>query len=115
MSKEGFYSITYQGADGLGFGMLALETGTIAGADIMGGRYDGRYVYSPRTDQLECEVEMAIPANVPLVTGSIEFTERQETLHFSLPRQIEESATVTVNLQSGPVLVKFQKIRDFPN
>ena len=43
MNKEGFWTFRYAGNHGSGYGMFALETGIIVGADVMGGTWDGTY------------------------------------------------------------------------
>ena len=43
---NGFYAIYYTGVSGSGIGVLAINNGIIAGADMVGGRYDGTYKQS---------------------------------------------------------------------
>ena len=68
--KEGFYSITYAGAGGdLGFGILVFDTGAVVGADVGGVRYDGTYTYNARTQMIDAQLELTVPAGLLLVTG----------------------------------------------
>ena len=71
--NEGFYSITYGGAapglGGIGFGVIALDTGKVIGADVAGGRYDGVYEFDQTTSMINATVNVTVPAGVALVTG----------------------------------------------
>ena len=35
--REGFYRVDYQGVEGLGFAVIALDSGMVVGADVTGG------------------------------------------------------------------------------
>jgi hypothetical protein len=52
---DGIYTMTYLGASGdWGMGMLVLRQGIVVGADAVGGLYDGRYIETP--DSLNVEM-----------------------------------------------------------
>lgn len=113
--KEGFYSISYAGWFGWGFGMVVLDTGQVVGADLSGGVYDGEYIYNPRSGLLDCKIRMTVPAGVPLVTGKAPQTQPY-SIEFSasLPTDLGSQTPVSVQLPTGPVNVIFRKIRDLP-
>ena len=67
--REGFYKVEYQGETGLGFAVIALETGIVVGADFGGGIYDGTYKWNEQKQLLETNVTVQVPEGVPLVQG----------------------------------------------
>lgn len=113
--KEGFYSITFTGATGdSGFGIIVLDTGAVIGADATGVRYDGTYVFNPRTDLLEASITVTVPPGVTLVQG---VPDRDKEWSFELvaafPRETSETP-VLVQTPFGPVNVIFRYLRGFP-
>ncbi len=114
--KEGFYSITYTGAPGgVGFGILVLDTGAVIGADVVGGRYDGTYVYNARTEMIDAKVKLTVPDDAWLVTGvPAQGGEWSFDFEASFPRETSETP-FRVNIPSGPVNVIIRYLRGFPD
>lgn len=113
--KEGFYSVAYKGLAGSGFGMLALDTGAVVGADAMGGVYDGSYAFNPATNLVDLEIMAVLPAGLwPVQTG----VPLQKPISFpvkvSLPRAVGVEKSAIAQTPLGPVTVLFRKIRNFP-
>ena len=114
--KEGFYSITYKGAEGdLGFGILVLDTGAVIGADVAGARYDGTYVYNPKTEMIDTKLKLTVPAGVWLVTG-VPAQDKEWSFNFvaSFPRETSETP-FRVDTPTGPVNVIIRYLRGFPD
>lgn len=116
MNKEGFYSIQYQGPKGQGFGLIALDTGTVVGADVTGGLFDGTYNYNHKTEMLDVKITLTVPAGESLVTGAPpQASEYKTTFESSLPRTLGEEKPIQVNgPENQPIHVVIKKIRDFP-
>ncbi len=114
--KEGFYSITYTGAaGGSGFGILVFDTGAVIGADAAGGRYDGTYVYNPKTEMIDAKVKLTVPAGAWLVTGvPAQGEEWSFDFEPSFPRETSETP-FQVDIPSGPVNVIIRYLRGFPD
>ena len=113
--KEGFYSITYTGETGdWGLGIIVLDTGIVIGVDAAGGRYDGTYVFNPKTDLLEASIKMTVPPGVTLVQG-VPSRDKEWSFEFAaaFPRETSETP-VLVQTPFGWVNVFFRYLRGFP-
>ncbi len=114
---KGIYTMNYVGTAGAGFGMIVFRDGIVAGADVVGGTYDGSYGWQDHSASIEGMVNMTVPAGASLVTGApassqpyqvdIPFAVAQANLGAEFP--------ATVRLPTGPVSVVFKKLRDLPN
>jgi len=67
--RDGLYYVDYQSNSGAGYGVLILDTGKVFGADPLGGKYDGDYVYDERTGLAELSLKLTFPPNIPAVFG----------------------------------------------
>ena len=108
---EGIYTMTFRGAADWGMGMLVLRGGTVTGADMAGGLYDGRYI--ELSEALVLEMKMTVPAGVALVQGTPPQDESYD-LNFSFEvskRAIENSEPVLVILPPGPINVIVKRLR----
>ena len=113
--KEGFYSITYAGATGdVGFGIIALDSEVIVGADVAGGRYDGEYKDNPKTEMIDANIMLTVPPGVPLVTRvPPQDKEWSFTFQASFPRETPQTP-ILVQTPTGPVNVVIRFLRSFP-
>lgn len=112
--REGFYSITYGAAAGQGFGMIALDTGRVVGADVVGGRYDGSYQFNPRTGMLDLDVMVTVPPGAWVVQGG---QSRPTSWTFGIKAAVPAetpSHAISVHTELGPVAVIFRFLRPFP-
>ena len=111
--REGFYRVDYQGGLGLGFAVMALDSGMVVGADAMGGTYDGRYEWNDRTQLLDVTITVHIPAGVQVVTGH---TAPEGGLDFevecSFPRK-PDNEIVQVVSRLGPMQACIHLLRAF--
>jgi hypothetical protein len=109
---DGIYTMTYLGASGdWGMGMLVLRQGIVVGADAVGGLYDGRYIETP--DSLNVEMAMTVPAGVTLVQGTpARPTAYQVPFNVTIPKaSLEKSTPILVQLPPGPVNLIVKRIR----
>jgi hypothetical protein len=112
---EGFYALFYTGEVSSGYAVLVLKGGIIAGADVSGGLYDGQYTVNYDQKNLNGTLRLTIPAGIALVTGApaSEETSTQD-IPFSLPLDFADERVLQVQTATGPINLRFKKIRDFP-
>ncbi|MDE0942145.1 MAG: hypothetical protein OSB58_06865 [Alphaproteobacteria bacterium] len=113
MNREGFWTFRYAGNHGSGYGMFALETGIIVGADVMGGTWDGTYEIVDKHFHLDLAVTFP-PGTTDVITGATSTTEHTERLTLALPNDFEER-DITVQTSRGPLAVNCRKIRGWPD
>jgi len=65
---DGFYTMTYVGAVGMGLAVFLFEDGKVRGFDMRGGKYDGAYVRHP-DGSVEARANLLVLPGVELVTG----------------------------------------------
>jgi hypothetical protein len=71
MLDNGLYRIDFTGAVGWGNGVLVLKDGNIAGTDIGGVQYDGRYAFDTANSVNVLDLIIDVPPNGELVTGLV--------------------------------------------
>ena len=112
--REGFYRLDFQGVQGRGCAILALDTGMVVGADTEGGTYDGEYVLNEKTRNLDVEVSIWVPEGTRTVQGNVA---PQGGLQFrarcSFPRE-PDNHVVQAETDHGRVLVRIHLLRVFP-
>ena len=108
---NGIYQINYRGAAGLGTGLLLFRNGVVAGADMLGGTYDGTYSVDGKTMTLK--IKMVVPPGVSLVQGTLpQSTEYSIEFVVSAPvSALENSQPVLLDLPPGPVNAIFRPLR----
>ena len=117
MSKEGFWQVSYQGAEGYGVAILVFDSGTVVGYDVTGGLVDGTYRLAPDARQLAFDVKWtATVGGVRLVQGGAPVPAGWSfRLTGTLPKDLEAVATpIPVNTEYGTIVAMFKKIRSFP-
>ena len=111
--REGIYRVDYQGAVGLGFALMMLESGIVTGSDVTGGSYDGTYAWNERTKKLDADVQVTVPAGSVLVMGNVA---PPGGLTFgvrcSFPRN-PDNGQVQADTDFGPIVVRMQLLRTF--
>jgi hypothetical protein len=111
---DGFYALFYTGRVSSGFAMIVLRNGIVTGADVGGGLYDGKYTISPDERTIVGTIKVTTPPGVSLVTGAPASAEVSvQEFPLSLPADLNEQ-TVQIQTPTGPVNLKFKKIREFP-
>ena len=108
---QGIYQITYRGAADWGMGMLVIKDGTVTGADMGGGLYDG--TYTEVHDGVAVDITMTVPPGMRLVQGTPPKSQEYK-IPFSLilsNQAVEKREPVLVDLPPGPVNVIFNRLR----
>ena len=116
--KEGFWSVAYYGESGMGFGVIALETGIMVGADAAGGIWDGEYKYNPNTEQIDLDFSIRLPPEaVSMLTGQTGSQDWLRERHkVSFPNIVDDETECEVRTPFGfPLRVVFKKIRAWPD
>jgi hypothetical protein len=113
---DGFFRMAYTGMTGSGFGLLVFQGGSIAGADVSGGTYNGTYTENPSTGAISIQVTMALPAGVaPVQSGVVLAAPISVPIAVTIsPADISSEKTVLLQTPLGPVNATFKKIRDIP-
>jgi hypothetical protein len=106
---KALYTMTYVGRDGHGGGAFYIGEGTIAGADVGGGRYQGNY--TERDGRLYLEVTMTMTIGGPLVTGQVIPAGTQLPMTADWPANFSGSPQ-RIMLAGHPVDVIFDKVGD---
>ncbi len=109
--EDGFYTMTYVGAIGMGLGMLLLEGGKLRGFDMRGGIYEGSYVRHP-DGSVEVTALLHVPAGMETVTG---LAAPDKTvlvpLGLRIPANLDEGATVPVTVGDREAQASFKFMR----
>lgn len=109
---EGFYSISFTGEAGSGFGILVFSRGVIVGADAAGATYDGTYTEPASGQGFDILVMMRAPAGVRPVQTGIPLTSPAELpIKASLSPQFDSGNPILLGTPLGPVNIVFKKIR----
>jgi hypothetical protein len=109
-----FYVMRYVGAAGQGGGAMFIGKGILAGVDVMGGKYEGKY--TEKSGRLKGTVKLTAPKpGIDLVTGQTVSGGESFNLQFELPSNFANGQPQTiVGVGGRPVQVTFEKIVDLP-
>lgn len=112
---DGFYAVYYTGVTGSGIAVLVINNGTIVGADMAGGRYDGTYSESPTTGFYDAKIKITMPPGTALVTGVLAGPQPLiMEMAITLPANLGGEQPIRMETQTGPVNAIFRKLRDYP-
>lgn len=112
MVPNGFYKVTYGGATGEGFGLLAFLNGIVVGLDEAGVRYDGAYGEDSETGALQLHVTVTVPSGVALVVGTPARTDEWSfAVDAALPPTFANGTPVKLRTRFGAVAVAFTLMR----
>jgi hypothetical protein len=67
--RDGMYSIEFRGNQGGGIGGLIVDNGRAWGADALGNRLDGDYVYNETTKLADLHIKVTYRPNSPSIFG----------------------------------------------
>ena len=113
LMREGFYRLEFQGEQGLGCGILALDTGMVVGADTGGVEYDGEYAWSEKKELLDVDVTVRVPEGTRTVLGKIAPSGGMEfRARCSFPRRPDHQV-VQAETDHGTALVRIHLLRAF--
>ena len=109
---DGFYAIYYHGAAGPGLAQIQLNEGSIMGADVTGGKWDGKFAIDPVARLIRCAISIHLPAGVSLATTGSPPTGNEATdMHLELPFDFAEREFLPLELPIGKINVRFAKLR----
>jgi len=109
-----FYVMKYEGQTGLGGGAIYIGKGILVGADLAGGKYEGKY--TEVGGRLKGAVKItAPPAGTTLVTGQQISGGSVFELNFDFSADFANGKPQNmVGFGGKPVTVTFDKISDLP-
>ena len=102
--------------------VLVFQDGAIFGVDMGLGLgtqaqllYNGQYELAPDHQHIRGRIHMMLPAGTHTITGVVN-PERPSYLDipFELPVTIDPDAVYPTRTESGPINLKFKKLRDLP-
>ena len=112
--KEGYYRVDYQGMEGLGFALIALDNETVVGVDVAGGTYDGTYTWNTQTERLDVKASVWVPEGAQTVQGIVAPSGGLKFwVKCSFPREPDDEL-ITATTEHGLVSVQIRLIRTFP-
>ncbi len=106
---RGFYRMDFAGATGQGTGAIAFVDGKVAGLDVGGGVYDGRY--EETGDKIAGSVNLAFPSGGVTVTGAVIAAGAPPmNIPFHVDVANAEGTVLTVMTPVGPVNIRLTKV-----
>ena len=116
--RDGMYLVTYQtmnvADNNAGFAFLTLDAGKVFGADPVGGKYDGEYLFDEQTGDAELRLKVTFPPNVPAVFGVCNPYEWSIQVALTIHSDLESGATVVQTFVGGPIQVQYKFMRALP-
>jgi hypothetical protein len=111
---DGFYSMSYTGAAGSGFGLIVLFRNLIAGSDVAGATYDGTFE-NEGAEYFNIRVKMKAPVGAWLVQTGVQLTSPLELpIGLTVKADFASGEPILAETPLGPVNVAFRKLREFP-
>lgn len=111
---DGFYAAYFTGAFGSSIAILTFLNGRIAGADIGGGLYDGKYELAKGVNTVQCEVEFVLRAGNQSITGATSQSEPVRVkVPLELPSIIDPNGVHLIKTPIGAINARFEKLRGY--
>lgn len=111
-SLDGFYTAYFTGSTGNSMGMFVFLNGIITGADIGGGRYDGKYRLSSDEARIVADIQFSLPVGNLSITGvSADTSPIAVEMTLELPMEFNRQDVHRLETPLGPINAKFEKIR----
>lgn len=107
-----FYTMNYLGGTGIGAGALYIGKGTIVGADVAGGRYQG--TYREEGGRILADITLSMPQGGVLVTGQQIPAGARIPLKANWPSAFANGDAMAIAVPGGTVSVTLQKVGDVP-
>ncbi len=112
--KDGMYLIRYRGQSGEGHGTLIFEGGSIYGADVAGGVYDGEYWPDKNTGLVTVKIRVHMKAGRPSVVGIVQPFDWILDVETEM-NPISDADTINVRTQLGrPIIASYEFLRSLP-
>lgn len=109
---DGIYAAYFTGIYGNSLGLFLFKDGVIAGTDIGGAIYDGTFSLTKDQEYIIGTVRCILPIGSSSITG---VSASSEPIVFEapiqLPKQFYGDDIHRIETQTGPINVKFKKLR----
>jgi len=106
------YSVQYAGKTGVGVGAMYFGDGIIAGFDMYGGRYKGKYTESG--GRIKGTVALSMPDGGELVTGQQVPAGTSINIQADWPADLGNGRALHLTVSGQAVAVTFNKMQDIP-
>jgi hypothetical protein len=113
--RDGMYGVEYFSSRSGGLCTLIMDSGRVFGADPLGGRYDGEYIYDESTGLVELNIKVTFPPNIQSVFGISHPYEWSLDLTTNLNPRLD-SGQVRIVTPVGPLLeARYRYLRSLPD
>lgn len=106
------YLAYFTGVSGSSLGLFLMKDGIIAGADLGGWKYDGRFTIDEASSCLDGDVEFTVPPGQISITGAVAGDEPLRiSVPLHLPLDLARDEFHRIETPAGPINVRFELIR----
>lgn len=117
--RDGMYAVQYQSqtSDAIGFGYatMVLNNGRVYGADPLGGRYDGDYIYDEAAGIAKVRLKVTFPPNVQTVFGPLHPFEWSIDISGDLDPRVQKGYTAFTTPFGPRIQAQYQFLRPLPD
>jgi hypothetical protein len=113
--RDGMYGVEYGTSQGSGMACLVLDTGRVYGADPMGGKYDGEYVYDETSGLADLSLKVTMPPNVPSVLGIKNPYEWSIDVRTKLNPKLDRGSLQVATSIGKPIAATYRYLRPLPD
>jgi hypothetical protein len=114
MMRDGMYGVEYDTSQGSGMACLVLDTGRVYGADPMGGKYDGEYVYDETSGLADLSLKVTMPPNVLSVLGIKNPYEWSIDVRTKLNPKMDSGSLEVATSVGKPISATYRFLRPLP-
>ena len=112
--RDGMYSVQFESISRAGQGIVILDTGRAYGADTVGCKFDGEYIFNEVTGLADLDLKITYPPNVASVFGTQHPYEWSIELKTSLNPRVD-AGTLQITTPLGPDLkATYKFLRTLP-
>lgn len=109
---EGIYIAYLTAIHGQSVALFVLNRGTITGADIGGGAYDGKYEVDRKSQTLQLDIQFNLPLGTTSITGeTAEKDENRIETSLIIDFPIDRDKVYELSTPIGDVNAKFKLLR----
>jgi hypothetical protein len=109
---KALYVAYFTGVAGQSIGLFYIGDGVIAGIDVGGMQYDGRYSIGA-DGSLDGTVNYVLPTGIASITGApAGAMPMQVATKLTLPPDFAGGRTITIETPTGPVNARFEKMKE---
>lgn len=113
--RDGMYGVQFESISASGQGMIILDTGRAYGADAVGCKFDGEYIFNDVTGLADIDLKVTYPPNVASVFGTVHPYEWSIELKISLNPRVDSGA-LQISTPLGPdIKATYNFLRTLPD